>query len=292
MPFSVIVVLHDSAPELRALLASMDAHLARRPSVIVVDTGSRDDGLALAATWGARTVRLPAGTGFGAACNAGLDHAAERVSVLANPDLELLDDGLARLAQRAARGPEALHAPRLLEPDGRVQRSAHPLPGTVGALAGALVHAPLLPPGVRVRLEPHRAARPRSVGWAIAACLAAATATFRELGPFDPAVPLFAEDMDLCLRAREAGVPTVLHPDLRLRHVGGHATRRHGEPFGVLARRRRAVLAARGRRVLALDDAAQALTFASRAAGHALLGGDAGRPARQLAALARATRAR
>ncbi len=95
--------------------------------------------------------------------------------------------------------------------------------------------------------------------------------------------------MDLCLRARATGRPTVLHPELRIRHTGGHATRRAGEPLDVLARRRRAVIrATRGRAALALDDAAQGLTFASRAAGHALLGGDAARPRRQLDALARA----
>jgi hypothetical protein len=87
-------------------------------------------------------------------------------------------------------------------------------------------------------------------------------------------------------------MPTVLHPGLRIRHAGGHATLRDGEPLDLLARRRRAVVgAARGAGALRLDDAAQAVTFASRAAAHALLGGDAGRPARQLAALVRARRA-
>jgi GT2 family glycosyltransferase len=170
-----------------------------------------------------------------------------------------------------------------------VQRSAHPLPGTVGALLAAPLPAPLLPGAVRERVEPYRADRPRTVGWAIGACLAATTATLRRLGPFDPAVHLFAEDMELCLRARALGMPTVLHPGLRVRHTGGHATLRAGEPFELLARRRRAVVGAtRGAAALRLDDAAQALTFATRVAGHALLGGDARRPARQLAALLRA----
>ena len=113
--------------------------------------------------------------------------------------------------------------------------------------------------------------------------------SLRRLGPFDAAVHLFAEDMELCLRARAEGRPTVLHPDLRIRHAGGHATLRAGEPLDLLARRRRAVVAAtRGRRAQRLDDLAQAVTFATRAAAHAALGGDARRPARQLAALARA----
>jgi hypothetical protein len=83
----------------------------------------------------------------------------------------------------------------------------------------------------------------------------------------------------------------VLYPDVAIRHTGGHATHRAGEPIDLLARRRhRVVAAARGRRAAALDDAAQALTFASRAAAHTLLGGDARRPARQLAALIGARR--
>jgi GT2 family glycosyltransferase len=184
-----------------------------------------------------------------------------------------------------------LHVPRLLNSDGSVQRSAHPLPGTIGALIAAPLHAPLLPRGLRERIEPYRTERPRTVGWAIAACLAGATTALRGLGPFDEAAHLFAEDMDLCLRARAAGMPTVLHPDLAIRHAGGHATHRSGEPFDLLARRRRVVVGAeRGPRALFLDDLAQGLTFASRTVAHAVTGGDARRPARQLRALAKARR--
>jgi GT2 family glycosyltransferase len=288
-PFTAVVVLHDSAPELRVLLRSLREHLPAAPLLVVVDTGSRDDGPALARAAGAELIELPANPGFGAANNAGLARARSDVTVLLNPDCEALDDSPARLAALARAHPRALHAPRLLEADGSVQRSAHPLPGTPGALLGALVHPPLLPRGLRERLEPHRAQRPRTVGWAIAACLAAPTALLRDLGPFDPAVHLFSEDLELGLRARARGVPTVLHPQLRVRHAGGHSTQRAGEPFDAIARRRReAVLAALGPRALALDDAAQALTFAGRAAGHSLLGGDAQRPRAQLRALLRA----
>ena len=291
MPFTVVVVLHDSAPELAHLLRSIDTCLAAPPQLIIVDTGSRDDGPALAARGGALVIERPENPGFGAASNAGVERAAHDVTVLLNPDCALLDAGLEELVRRVRARPLALHAPRLLNADGSVQRSAHPLPGTAGALGGALLHPPLLPRRVRDRVEPHRATRPHTVGWTTAACLAGETAALRRLGPFDPAAHLFAEDMDLCLRARAAGLPTVLHPDLRLRHTGGHATLRDGEPYELLARRRRAVVGAtRGARALALDDLAQGLTFASRWAGHALLGGDARRPRHQLGALRAARR--
>ena len=286
-PFTIVVVLHDSGHELAALLPTVDRHAAGA-QLVVVDTGSRDDGPQLARAHGAELVELPDNPGFGAANNAGIGLARHDVTVLLNPDTELVDDSLHELAALARIHPRALHAPRLLEPDGSVQRSAHPLPGTVGALLPALVHPPLLPRPLRDRAEPHRSERPRTVGWAIAACLAARTGLLRELGPFDPAVHLFAEDMELGLRARARGVPTVLHPSLRVRHTGGHAILRGGEPFALLARRRReAVASALGPRARALDDLAQLLTFATRIAARAALGRDTTRERAQLAALRR-----
>jgi N-acetylglucosaminyl-diphospho-decaprenol L-rhamnosyltransferase len=291
VPFTVVVVLHDSAAELDVLLRSIDAHLRERPQLVVVDTGSDDGGANRAADWGAEVLERSDNPGFGPAGNVGLERARHDASVLLNPDCELLDGSLAALAALARAHPRALHAPRLLNRDGSVQRSAHPLPGTVGSLLCAPLHPPWLPCPVRERIEPWRADRARTVGWAIAACLAGSTAALRRLGPFDPTAHLFAEDMELCLRARAAGMPTVLHPRLRVRHVGGHAVLRQGEPFDALAARRRAVVGAiRGDRALALDDAAQALTFASRTAAHALAGGDARRPWQQLEALVRAVR--
>ena len=283
--FTVVVVLHDSEAELATLLPTLGRHAAG-VQLVVIDTGSRDGGPALAREHGAELIELPDNPGFGAANNAGIARARHDVTILLNPDTELVDDSLHELAALARIHPRALHAPRLLERDGSVQRSAHPLPGTVGALLPAVVHPPLLPRALRERAEPYRAERARTVGWAIAACLAARTELLGELGPFDPAVHLLAEDMELGLRARAAGVPTVLHPGLRVRHTGGHAVLREGEPFALLARRRReAVAATLGPRARALDDLAQLLTFATRIAARVALGRDASRERAQMAAL-------
>ena len=265
--WTAVVVLHDSAPDLRALLASIDRCLRRRPHVICVDSGSGDDGAEIAADWGAELLVLDGNPGFGAANNAGLARVRTEVAVLLNPDIELRDDGLERLAARA-HARDALFAPRLLNADGSLQRSAHPRPGTVAGLLPALVHPRLLPRGLREHADPWRAGTPREVGWVIAAALAARTATLRALGPFDASAFLFYEDLDLCLRARARGVPTILDPGVALVHRGGHSTGAYfgGEPLLLHAQRRREVIAADlGPRALRLDDAAQALTFATRA---------------------------
>ncbi len=287
MSFSIVVVLHDSAGPLPALLRSLSL-LPSAPQLIVVDTDSSDDGPALARAAGAEVLELGGNPGFGAANNAGVARARHPVTVLLNPDCELLDASLVQLVARAGDG--RLWVPRLLNPDGSVQRSAHPLPGTAGALLPAFVHPPLLPEPLRERVEPYRAERPRSVGWAIAACVAARTDVLRRLGPFDARQFLFFEDMDLCLRARTAGIPTMLDPRVRVRHLGGHATgpAYAGEPHELLARRRREVITAnRGRTAAALDDLAQALTFAIRVSARGALGRRSDRERAQLAALVR-----
>lgn len=292
MTYACVVVLHESAPDLARLLASIDRHLPERPALVCVDTGSRDDGADRAAAWGADVVRLGDNPGFGAANNAGLARVHAPVTVLLNPDCELRDDALPRLAALAA-GRDALLAPRLLNGDGTVQRSAHPLPGGWDALVPALVHPRAMPRRLRERFDPWRASAPRPVGWAIAACLAAPTALLRRLGPFDPAQFLFSEDLDLCLRAAAAGIPTELRPELAVIHHGGTSTTAAygGEPFAEIAAARRRIIGARlGPRALARDDAAQALTFATRAGARLAIGRDASRERAQLAAVRAARR--
>ena len=229
MSFAAIVVLHRSRAELAQLLPTLHAD-----QLIVVDTGPDDGGAQLARDHGAELIERRDNPGFGAANNLALERVRQPVTILLNPDVIVHGDALERLTERTHR--PGLHAPRLLNADGSVQRSAHPLPGTLGAFLPALIHPPLLPKPIRDRVEPYRADTPRTVGWAIAACLAARTPMPR----FDPAIHLFAEDMDLCLRARDEGLPTHYHPDIEVTHTGRHSVSE--EPFATLARQRRDVI--------------------------------------------------
>lgn len=289
---SIVVVSHDSAPELSRLIESIRAQLGSEPQIVVVDTASTDDSVDAARSAGAEVIELNRNPGFGPANNIGLSRASGTVTALLNPDVELLDDGLLQLAEMAGER-SALLVPRLVGPDGAVEKSAHPVPGRLAAFGFALL-GPALPGRSRLKAEPWRSEAPLAVGWAVAAALVARADVLRGLGPFDPATFLFYEDLDLCLRAAERDIPTVLHPEVVVRHRGAHATEPAygGEPHELLARRRREVVRARlGRRSLALDDAAQAMTFLTRAGARMLLGRSPARPRAQLAALRQARRA-
>jgi N-acetylglucosaminyl-diphospho-decaprenol L-rhamnosyltransferase len=289
--FAIVTVIHDSAADLARLLDSVERHLDPLPAVVVVDSGSRDEGAELARRRGVRVVTLDGNRGFGAGCNAGLELVDAPVTALVNPDVELLDAGLTELASEAATT-VALLAPRLLNPDGSVQDSAHPPPGRLEGLVPAVLPRPLLPGPLRRRYEPWRSERPREVGWAVAACLVARTDLLRRLGPFEPDAFLFYEDMELCLRARRAGVPTLLRPDVALRHRGGASVvpALGDRDLPLRARRRREVVAKEGRRALLLDDLAEAATYATRATARRLTGGGGKIEAARLRALRNARR--
>jgi GT2 family glycosyltransferase len=283
MNFSVVIVLHNSAPELAALLQSIDAHLAARPQVICADSGSTDDGASVAREWGAEVLVMDGNPGYGAANNAALDLVRADTTVLVNPDCRLIDDGLSRLAQAGSER-RALLAPRLLNDDGTLQDSAHPLPGGYDGYLAALTAPRLLPAKLRDRLQPFRSQTKTEVGWAIGACLAARTSLLRQLGPFNADDFLFAEDLELCLRARALGIPTIFEPSVALVHSGAHTSRAESEQerFNLQARRRREVILQQlGEGALRRDDRTQALTFSARAA----LGRDAARNKMLLAAL-------
>jgi GT2 family glycosyltransferase len=127
----------------------------------------------------------------------------------------------------------------------------------------------------------------------VASCLLASSELLRRLGPFDARAFMYAEDLELGLRAREEGVATVFWPAARVRHSGGHSARRAfgGEPFELLAGRRRTVVRERrGTGRARLDDLLQALTFANRLLLKRLARRPSGRERLQLRALLRSRR--
>lgn len=269
MTISVVTVLHDSGAEIGGMIESLALLGEPAPELVCVDSGSSDEGPDLAREMGATVIDAGGNVGYGAASNAGVATAGGEACILLNPDTRLLDAGLRRLAATAA-AERVILAPRLLGSDGSLQRSAHPVPGSRLAIAAAVVPPRAMPRGLGLKLEPFRADRPVEAGWAIGACLVASTSLLRELGPFDPKTFLYAEDMDLCLRAREAGVATIYRPDVAVLHSGGHSTSRAlvgDERLSMQARRRRQVVQERlGAGALRRDDLAQRLTFSMRAA--------------------------
>lgn len=79
------------------------------------------------------------------------------------------------------------------------------------------------------------AARP--VDWVSGACFMVRRQSFEELGGFDEAYFMYAEDLDLCWRARRAGWGVALVPAATVTHVQGVSTERH--PYRMLVEHHR-----------------------------------------------------
>ena len=279
---ALVTVTHDSGAELDKLLDSVSRHLPGT-RVVVVDCASSDGSVQTARRPRERitvdVIALERNVGFGAACNVGLRTVTEPVTALLNPDVELVDDSLLALAEEAGRH-DRLLAPLVLSLDGSRQDTVHPAPTSVAYLASTVI------PGTA--LAPWRSATPRRVGWAVGCALVAGTQTLVRLGPFDERIFLYGEDLDLGLHAAAEGVQTWFWPSARVLHARAHSTAVAfaGEPFELLARARHDAIKRRlGARRARVDDAAQAVTFASRIALKRALGRPAERERGQLRAI-------
>src|SRR6266516_6334846 len=117
---TVVVVTYDALPWIERCLESV----ARAPT-IVVDCGSRDGTVAsVRSRFPHVTVIAVENRGLGAAWNVGLRSSESRYVLLLNADAWLAGHALSRLVAFADGEPRAaIVAPRLLNPDGTLQRS-------------------------------------------------------------------------------------------------------------------------------------------------------------------------
>lgn len=246
MSYSIVVVTWECAAALANLVTSMDQHLAPSPELIVVDNSSSDQPERVLEHWDgpSQFVRLSSNQGFGAANNLGVSAASNEAVVLLNPDTELIDGSLPRLASEAVRR-QALVGPRILEADGGDQPSASGPPSGIWPWLSVLIPGTASPGWVLEQTEPWRLGRETPVHWLTGACVAGPRSALLGLGPFDPAIHLYGEDMDLGLRARARGIPSIFAPQTcRLIHHGKASTSVRFDDFGraAAAANRRVVL--------------------------------------------------
>lgn len=232
---SIVVVSFNCAAHLRRLVDSMNRRLDGSQELIVVDNASSDDPEEVARGWEGRCefVALDRNLGFGVASNLGVERAGGAVTVLLNPDTELLDAGLDRLAASTARL-GGLVGPRVLNADRTVQPSASGPEVGIWPWVRALVPASLQPRGLIARTEPYRLESLTAVTWLTGACIAGPTEALRHLGPFDPQLHMYGEDVDLGLRAAAQGIGSWLDPvACRIVHHGqGSSTLVYGSREG------------------------------------------------------------
>ncbi len=179
-------------------------------------------------------MRNPKNLGFGATSNRGLRAASGHVRIVLNSDARFTPGAMERLAAACSETGVGIAGPRLVFADGSHQTSAAAFPTLLSVISGSF----LLNDIVR-RVFPKRQLRfelgmakvdhdhDHDVDWVKGACLAITSDCFAATHGFDEAFYMYVEEVDLCWRAREAGLRVRYVSDARVVHLGGGST---GDP--------------------------------------------------------------
>ena len=228
---AVVVVTYNALPWLERCLESVAAY-----ETIVVDNGSTDGTVELVRDRfpHARLIEQE-NRGLGAGWNAGMRIASGDYFLLLNSDAWAVDDAVGRLAAFADAHPEAaVVGPRLLNPDGTLQRSVRGFP-TLWRLATEYLFLRKLAPRTRA-LNAFYGARfdhdeVREAEFLMGACLLVRRKAADTVGLFDEDFFMFSEETDWCYRFRQAGWKVLFTPDAEFVHVGGATTSQNWGPM-------------------------------------------------------------
>ena len=259
---AAVVVDYDAGDVLGACVRSLLDDGVRH--VVVVENGEASaarralDGLTVPLVVTGRNL------GYGAGANRGIAASGDSEYVLVcNPDLRVHPGAVERLTAALDAHPDwAIVGPRIVDAAGEEYPSVRRFPSMVDAAGHAL--CALVRPDNRFsrRYRDRVGEEVRRVDWVSGACFCARRTALEELGGFDEAYFMFAEDIDLCWRAHQAGWGVGVEPHAAVTHVHGVSRRRH--PYRMLVAHHRSALRfearrARGVERLALPAAAAVL---------------------------------
>jgi len=249
-----VVVDYAAGPVLAECVASLLADGVDQ--VVVVENGDSSGARRAldAAGMAVPVVASGRNLGYGAGANRGVAATGDTAYVLiCNPDLHLHPGAVGNLVRALDEQPSwAIVGPRVLTPEGVPYPSVRQFPSMVDAAGHAVVG--LVHPDNRFTRRYRRAGLAGAglagdglagdglapADWVSGACFLARRSALEELGGFDEAYFMFAEDMDLCWRAHRAGWGVGYQPAAVVTHAQGMSTRRH--PYRMLVAHHRSAL--------------------------------------------------
>jgi len=197
----------------RAVLAS----LPPESEVIVADDGSTD-GTAELLTREAPSVhviRMDTNRGFAPAANRGVAASSGKIILLLNSDAIVDAEALHAFEAAFDADPKlGVAGARMLNPDGSSQWSGGATPTLawmIGVISGA---------GHLARLV-RRSGNKRDVDWVSGAAMAFRREVWERAGPLDERFRFYCQDIEFCLRARDAGWRVAVIDEARVVHALG-----------------------------------------------------------------------
>jgi N-acetylglucosaminyl-diphospho-decaprenol L-rhamnosyltransferase len=228
---SVIVVTLNALPYIDQCLESV-----RGLETVVVDHGSTDGTLELVRERHPEVKLVEQeNRGLGAGWNRGIHEASSRWFLILNADAWMKEGAVARLAAFGDAHPDAaVVGPRMLFPDGRLQRTVRGFP-TLWRLATEFLFLRKLAPRSRLFNAFYANGfdhdQERAVDFLMGACLLVRRDAVQQVGPLDEEYFLFSEEVDWCYRFWQAGWKVYFYPGAEAFHVmgAGHGGRHFRE---------------------------------------------------------------
>lgn len=232
---AVVTVTYNSEGVIPGFLDALAAGMRGLSwQLVVADNASHDGTVEAVETWsaghpeaGCVVVQTGYNAGYAAGINAALAKAGpHRAALVLNPDLRLRPDCALRMAELAARLPDAgIVVPRMFDESGAPAHSLRREPTLLRAFGEAVLGAragrfPRL--GELVLDEAAYAAETRA-DWATGAAMYITGDCLARCGPWDESFLLYSEETEYSLRARDHGLATVLAPEAAVVHIGGES---------------------------------------------------------------------
>ncbi len=240
MDLSIVILNYNTREHLRecllSLLAEGSTSLSGGPiqaEVIVVDNASSDGSAEMAATeflW-VELIRSPRNGGFAHGNNQALRRVRGAAILLLNPDTRMPRGGVADMLDRLREHPEAgIVGPKLLRPNGSMHlacRRSFPTPAIAFYRFSGLARLrPASPRFGRYNLTFVDPDVPIEVDSVCGACLLVRRQVVQRIGLLDERFFMYGEDLDWCMRTRQAGWTVRYEPGIVVQHQHGAASRK------------------------------------------------------------------
>jgi len=225
----IVIVNWNTGSALRACVDSIAAARAgvALSRVVVVDNASSDDSVATAtnSVLPIEIVRNHVNLGFAAACNQGARASAADYLLFLNPDTRLEPDTLSRtlaFIESPACADVGICGVHLYDDEGRASTAAARFPSVRVLLGGATGLSRVLPRAFPPHLlTSDECGSTGEVDQIIGAFFLVRRPMFETLGGFDERFFVYFEEVDLSLRARQAGYRSMYFSGARAYHRGG-----------------------------------------------------------------------
>jgi N-acetylglucosaminyl-diphospho-decaprenol L-rhamnosyltransferase len=241
MELSVIIVNWNSREYLNKCLASLvafsgDVHY----EVIVIDSGSYDGtGEMLQQHYPQVRFIQSDNLGFARANNAAFKVSHGDFVLFLNPDTQVVGPALRTMCDAIRRFPDAgAIGCKLLNADGSVQTSCiQSFPTILNQFLNAEWLRRLFPKSSLWGMASLFGNVPAEVEALSGACLMTRRSTFEQVGLFSEHYFMYAEDLDLCYKIKQAGYTNYYLPDAIVVHFGGTSSDQRPSDFSVVMMR-------------------------------------------------------